>query len=140
MGGACVNLPVELLTPVALDLCAYALCTRDRFLLDNEAAVLYDFCIQHGVTKLAPTDVQYKAITPNAHRWLVWDALQSYNRMTARHEDPAVARAYVETRGWVIAWFLNGDHMTCLCQRLRWQDSDRWWHRVGCHVLWIPTC
>lgn len=70
------TVPVELLTSRNLIDCAWAIKARgqNRQPLSPSGQVLYDWCVDNGITKLAPTGIwwgpSYDWVT--AHRWLVY--------------------------------------------------------------------
>lgn len=73
--------PIELLTPEALCECAKAICSQTkRFPHTDYASVLFDFCQDNGVARLARTDIWitigHKPYT-RTHQWLVTDTLKT---------------------------------------------------------------
>lgn len=111
--------PASLLTPDILLDCALALRSRTpKFPVGSDSQVLYDYCLSHGVTKLARSDFYHSAcaIWPlRAHRWMV----------VLRHDPWDITAP--EVQNLLGRWFARGAPF-CTKQILKWMQSHHTYH------------
>ena len=106
-------IPISLLTDIRQTwLCSLMIRARKKSLYtqpgDEQSAVLYDYCMEHGLTKLSPEFwTAHLEIGSQHHKWIVWDiCMTSY--VSPRQYEPLSDVAISAVSAW-----LTGGQWVC---------------------------